>query len=72
MNASNGGSRPAERRCGRCRFCQRDRDGTEQAIPGLAMLGSAFGASISDSRVCSQHDRLVSPNDSCSAFNGED
>ncbi|XBS70729.1 hypothetical protein ABK905_06290 [Acerihabitans sp. KWT182] len=62
----------AERRCGRCRFCRQDRGGTEQAIPGLAMLGSAFGASIGDSRLCRRHDRLVSPNDGCPAFAEED
>jgi len=68
MNKPNGGDNPALPRCENCRFCLRDRDGTEQAIPGLAMLGSAFGASIGDSRLCRRHDRLVSPNDSCPAF----
>ncbi len=72
MNTLNGGSTPADHRCERCRFCLRDRGGTERLIPGLAMLGSAFGASIGDSRLCSQHDRLVSPNDSCPAFAGKE
>ncbi|MFM0168962.1 hypothetical protein [Paraburkholderia sediminicola] len=40
----------------------------EQGIPGLAVFGSAFGASVADSRLCRLHDQLVSPRDSCAQF----
>ncbi len=68
MTRQNTGNGTAGHRCAHCRFYLRDRAGTELAIPGLAMLGSAFGASIGDSRLCRHHDRLVSPGDHCPAF----
>ncbi|WP_413730317.1 hypothetical protein [Sodalis sp. RH22] len=40
----------------------------ERKVPGLSALGSAFGASLGDSRLCLHHDRLVSPDDHCAAF----
>jgi hypothetical protein len=40
----------------------------EQSIPGLAIFGSAFGASVADSRLCRLHDQLVSPGDACPQF----
>ena len=56
------------RRCANCRFCLRERAATESLIPGLSSLGSAFGASIGESRLCRRHDRLVSPEDHCPEF----
>ncbi len=55
-------------KCADCRFCLRDRAEMEQAFSGLSSLGSAFGASISDAGLCLRHDRLVSPNDICQAY----
>ncbi|HEY0207724.1 hypothetical protein, partial [Acerihabitans sp.] len=55
-------------RCARCRFCRRARADIERDIPGLSALGSAFGASLGDSRLCLRHDRLVSPDDRCAVF----
>ncbi|WP_413737386.1 hypothetical protein ACL2XP_04605 [Sodalis sp. RH21] len=55
-------------RCRHCRFCRHDRASLESEIPGLAALGSAFGASLGDSRLCGRHDRLISPGDSCRDF----
>jgi len=55
-------------RCADCRFNQHDRNELERTLPGLASLGSAFGASISHSGLCLRHDRLVSPHDRCPAF----
>jgi hypothetical protein len=40
----------------------------ERAIPGLAVFGSGYGASIADSRLCQLHDRLVAPADHCAQF----
>ncbi|WP_240975741.1 hypothetical protein [Paraburkholderia aromaticivorans] len=40
----------------------------EQDVPGLAVFGSAFGASVADSRLCRLHDQLVSPGDACAQF----
>ncbi|MFM0295480.1 MULTISPECIES: hypothetical protein [Paraburkholderia] len=37
-------------------------------MPGLSVLGSAFGASVADSRLCRLHDQLVSPADACPRF----
>ena len=51
--------------CADCRFRAEDRHSLEQSIPGLAVFGSGFGASVSDSRLCLRHDQLVSPLDSC-------
>jgi hypothetical protein len=58
----------AKRRCGGCRHRQSDRWAIEQQIPGLAVFGSAYGASIGASRLCVVHDRLVSPHDGCARF----
>ncbi|ACC72190.1 hypothetical protein PPMP20_25085 [Paraburkholderia phymatum] len=55
-------------RCADCRFRADDRHSLEQSIPGLVALGSGFGASVADSRLCLVHDRLVAPRDSCRAF----
>jgi hypothetical protein len=40
----------------------------EQRVAGLAVFGSAYGASIGGSRLCVLHDRWVSPNDFCVRF----
>ncbi len=55
-------------RCAGCRFRLRDRAEHERAIPGLAVMGSAFGASIGQSRLCLRHDCLVLPDDSCPEY----
>jgi hypothetical protein len=54
--------------CAGCRHRAENRDSLEQGIPGLAVFGSAFGASVADSRLCRLHDQLVSPGDSCAQF----
>ncbi|GJG98936.1 hypothetical protein [Paraburkholderia terrae] len=54
--------------CADCRFRADDRHSLEQSIPGLAVFGSGFGASVADSRLCLIHDQLVAPRDSCSQF----
>jgi len=54
--------------CGRCRHWADDRALLEKRIPGLASFGSAYGASLGDSRLCLRHDRLTMPRDRCIAF----
>jgi hypothetical protein len=54
--------------CGRCAHCDHDRHALEAAIPGLTAFGSAFGASVGETRLCRLHDQLVSPADSCAEF----
>jgi hypothetical protein len=63
-------AQPGERRpcCADCRFRAEDRHSLEQSIPGLAVFGSGFGASVADSRLCLVHDQLVAPLDSCRRF----
>jgi hypothetical protein len=57
-----------EPRCAGCRHRLDDRRMTEQRVAGLAVFGSAYGASIGCSRLCVLHDRWVSPNDFCGRF----
>lgn len=57
-------------RCARCRFYRPGLSELERDIPGLSALGSAFGASLGESRLCLRHDRLVAPYDRCAAFEG--
>ncbi|WP_233851789.1 hypothetical protein [Paraburkholderia sp. HD33-4] len=54
--------------CAACRHRVSERDALEQRIPGLATFSSGFGASVADSRLCRQHDQLVSPGDVCARF----
>ncbi|WP_250866571.1 hypothetical protein [Caballeronia sp. INSB1] len=54
--------------CGRCRHWADDRALLEKRIPGLASFGSAYGASLGESRLCLRHDRLTMPRDRCIAF----
>jgi hypothetical protein len=54
--------------CAGCRHRAENRDSLEQGIPGLAVFGSGFGASVADSRLCRLHDQLVSPRDTCAHF----
>ncbi|TDY24739.1 hypothetical protein B0G81_5181 [Paraburkholderia sp. BL6665CI2N2] len=54
--------------CAGCRHRAENRGSLEQGIPGLAVFGSAFGASVANSRLCRLHDQLVSPGDSCARF----
>jgi len=58
----------ARPRCASCRHACSDGAQLERAIPGLAVLGSAYGASIGNSLLCVRLDRLVGPSDSCSAY----
>jgi hypothetical protein len=59
---------PGAAACGLCAYRENDRALLEVRIGGLASLGSAYGASVGDSRLCVRHDRLVSPSDRCSGF----
>ena len=56
------------RLCRDCRHREHDSRVLEAMIPGLASFGSAFSASVGDSRLCRLRDRLVSPRDSCAQF----
>ncbi len=55
-------------RCADCAHRVENRDSLEQAIPGLVVFSSGFGASVADSRLCRLHDQLVSPDDACARF----
>ena len=55
-------------RCADCIYRLDDRLAIEQRVCGLAVFGSAYGASIGTSRLCTLHDRLVSPDDRCVRF----
>lgn len=55
-------------RCGDCLHRDSDRAHIERAVAGLVVLGSGFGASVADSRLCLLHDQFVSPDDACPAF----
>lgn len=59
-------SRPAI--CAHCAHRADDRHTLEQQVAGLVVFSSGFGASVAHSRLCTLHDQLVSPDDSCSAF----
>ncbi|PMS34878.1 hypothetical protein [Trinickia symbiotica] len=54
--------------CTACRYWSSARSSLEASIPGLTSLGSAFGASAADTRVCRLHDRLTAPRDGCRSF----
>jgi hypothetical protein len=54
--------------CAACGYWSSARSSLEASIPGLVSLGSAFGASAADTRVCRWHDRLTSPRDGCPSF----
>ena len=55
-------------RCVDCHHRLADRQAIEQRVSGLAVFGSAYGASIGESGLCVLHDRLVSPDDHCARF----
>lgn len=57
-----------EPECARCRHWADDRALLERRIGGLASFGSAYGASVGESRLCLRHDRLTMPRDRCAAF----
>jgi len=59
-------------RCADCRHRLDDRQAIERRVWGLAVFGSAYGASIGESRLCVLHDRLVSPDDRCARFSALD
>ncbi len=59
---------------GRCADCvHRDPDPgrVERGVAGIVVLGSAYGSSIADIRLCTAHDRFVSPQDACCAFDSK-
>ncbi|KXU94238.1 hypothetical protein CR51_27605 [Caballeronia megalochromosomata] len=60
--------RAGEPECARCAHWADDRALLEKRIGGLASLGSAYGASVGESRLCLHHDRLTMPRDRCIAF----
>jgi hypothetical protein len=55
-------------RCAGCRYRADDRHSIEQSIPGLAVFSSGFAASGTATRLCTLHDRFVSPDDACNQF----
>jgi hypothetical protein len=59
---------PACAACARCKHWDDSRHTLEQRIAGLVVFGSGFGASVAASRLCTLHDRLVSPGDRCAQF----
>ncbi|KVE36611.1 hypothetical protein [Burkholderia sp. TSV86] len=61
-----GGDPPG--RCEQCRYWDAARGSLEAAIAGLSALGSAYGASVAESRLCRRCERIVSPGDGCRAF----
>lgn len=54
--------------CTHCAHRADDRHVLEARVAGLVVFSSGFGASVADSRLCTLHDQLVSPDDTCSAF----
>jgi hypothetical protein len=54
--------------CASCVHRDPSRAALESSIPGLSSLGSGFGASVGESRLCRLHDRLVSPGDACLGY----
>ncbi len=54
--------------CASCAHRDPSRAALEASIPGLSSLGSGFGASVGESRLCKLHDRLVSPSDVCAHY----
>jgi hypothetical protein len=58
--------------CANCEHWAQARDVLEARIAGLASFGSAFGASVGESRLCVQLDRLTMPEDRCGAFVGRE
>jgi len=62
------GEQAPVRRCADCCHRLDDRQAIEQRVSGLTVFGSAYGASIGESRLCVLHDRLVSPDDRCARF----
>jgi hypothetical protein len=67
----NAAAMPAAR-CEHCRFRRDDPWETEQRVPGLTSLGSAYGASIGASALCAVHDCFVSPRDVCASFRSKE
>jgi hypothetical protein len=65
MSARSSADQPE---CSRCRHWADDRALLEKRIAGLASFGSAYGASVGESRLCLRHDRLTMPRDRCVAF----
>lgn len=69
MSMNNGAADSARRpQCGQCAHWAEDRAVLEARIAGLASFGSAYGASVGQSRLCLRHDRLTQPEDRCAVF----
>jgi hypothetical protein len=54
--------------CANCEHWAQARAVLEARIGGLASFGSAYGASVGESRLCVRLDRLTMPEDRCGAF----
>ncbi|RDI97877.1 hypothetical protein DVT68_12300 [Dyella solisilvae] len=54
--------------CLHCRHREEARQRLEPQLPGMASFGSAYGATVAESRLCGLHDCWVSPRDTCSQF----
>ena len=65
--ASGRGAAPAGR-CAHCAHRDADPGRVERTVAGIVVLSSGYGSSLADSRLCTEHDQFVSPDDSCSAF----
>lgn len=59
---------PPGGRCRDCAFFAGDRSALEAGVPGLASMGSAYGATLGESRLCARFDRFVSPGDGCASI----
>lgn len=55
-------------RCDQCRYRLASRRALELSFAGMNAFGSAYGASIAASRLCTLHQCWVSPQDSCSRY----
>ncbi len=64
-DAADSAKRP---QCAQCAYWAENRAVLEARIAGLASFGSAYGASVGESRLCLRHDRLTQPEDRCAAF----
>jgi hypothetical protein len=63
--------RGADELCQHCSVCVHwlsECASLEAGIPGLISLGSGFGASVADARLCLVHDRLTGARDRCLSF----
>jgi hypothetical protein len=59
-----------ERTCGGCSHLIHDPAEFESAFPGILILSSGQGESRGDQGLCRIHERLVTPEMSCTHFRG--